>query len=130
MIRIRILFIILEFGKFSNLSSEKSLGSQKQVFDTTKLLSRRELPENTAQKPEKVPNSSIILGIASLTVMYFIYIIGYLFGPLSFNPSEAKSRYIIDAFLYKESMESISAWWGYIGIVGREGKSIARARKA
>jgi len=40
------------------LSSEKSLGSQKQVFDTTKLLSRRELPENTAQKPEKVPNSS------------------------------------------------------------------------
>jgi len=41
------------------LSSEKSLGSQKQVFDTTKLLSRRELPENTAQKPEKVPNSSI-----------------------------------------------------------------------
>jgi len=43
------------------LSSEKSLGSQKQVFDTTKLLSRRELPENTAQKPEKVPNSRIIL---------------------------------------------------------------------
>jgi len=42
------------------LSSEKSLGSQKQVFDTTKLLSRRELPENTAQKPEKVPNSSQI----------------------------------------------------------------------
>jgi len=40
------------------LSSEKSLGSQKQVFNTTKLLSRRELPENTAQKPEKVPNSS------------------------------------------------------------------------
>ncbi len=51
---------ILEFGKFSNLSSEKSLGSQKQVFDTTKLLSRRELPENTAQKPEKVPNSRIL----------------------------------------------------------------------
>ncbi len=53
---------ILEFGKFSNLSSEKSLGSQKQVFDTTKLLSRRELPENTAQKPEKVPNSSQSIG--------------------------------------------------------------------
>jgi len=54
------------------LSSEKSLGSQKQVFDTTKLLSRRELPENTAQKPEKVPNSRIISSLPEVNLTALI----------------------------------------------------------
>ena len=44
----------------------------------------------------------IVLGLASLAVLYFAFVIGYVFGPLAFNPLEAKPHYIIDMFLYKD----------------------------
>ena len=43
-----------------------------------------------------------MLGIISIVVLFFVYLLGYIFGPLAFNLPTAKPRYLIDMFLYKE----------------------------
>ena len=42
------------------------------------------------------------LGIACLIVLYFTFLLGYVFGPLAFNPPEVKPHFIVDMFFYKE----------------------------
>lgn len=42
------------------------------------------------------------LGVLFLVVLYFVFVMFYIFGPLAFNPPEAKPHFIIDMFFYKE----------------------------
>ncbi len=44
----------------------------------------------------------VVFGVLSIIALFTTYLIGYIFGPLAFNPVNAKPHYIIDMFLYKE----------------------------
>ena len=43
-----------------------------------------------------------VVGILLAVAWGVVFLIGYVFGPLAFNPPEAKPRCIIDMFLYKD----------------------------
>lgn len=42
------------------------------------------------------------LGTLFIAVLYIVFIMFYIFGPLAFNPPVAKPHFIIDMFFYKE----------------------------